>query len=229
MFKSAVGAKLVMAVTGLLLFGFVIAHLLGNLQTFIGPEALNAYALHLRDLGPVLWVGRIVLILALLTHISAAIWLTRKNMDARPEAYAFQQDFPNSTTMSRHMLLTGWLILAFLAYHLAHFTFQVTHPEYRELHWKLADGRTGHDVYNMVVAGFQSPWLVGLYLVAQLFLWMHLSHAISSVLQTLGLKNPKNERLVDAAGPVVATLIAIGYVSIPLAVLTGVVRAVTQS
>lgn len=229
MFKSTVVAKLTMAVTGLLLLGFVIGHLAGNLQIFMGPETLNAYAMHLRDLGPLLWVARIGLLAALIVHLVAAFSLTRLNTGARPEGYAYQLDFPNSTTISRHMLLTGMLVLAFLLYHLAHFTFQWTNPEYKELHWKFVDGHEFHDVYNMVVLGFSSPWIVGLYLVAQLFLWMHLSHALTSVTQTLGIKGTRNRAWLDAVGPLLATAIAIGYISIPLAVLTGVVGAVTQS
>jgi succinate dehydrogenase / fumarate reductase cytochrome b subunit len=213
-----------MAITGFAVLLFVLGHLAGNLQVFGGQDVINLYALHLRDLGPLLWVARIGLLAVFVTHIALAISLTRRNSSARPEGYAFQTDYPNSTVASRHMWLTGWLILAFVIFHLAHYTFQWTHPEYRELHWKAPDGREGHDVYTMIIKGFSQPFLVGLYIVAQVFLWLHLSHAVSSMLQTLGLKNPRNEKLLDLAGPLLATLIFVGYVSIPLAVLFGVVR-----
>ena len=102
-------------------------------------------------------------------------------------------------------------------------------PSYGDLHWRLINGMECHDVYNMVVAGFSNPWIVALYLVPQVFLWMHLNHALSSVFQTLGLKTARNESLIDAIGPVVASLIFIGYISIPLAVIAGVIRPITQS
>ncbi|MBY0587816.1 succinate dehydrogenase cytochrome b subunit [bacterium] len=229
MFPSAVGSKLLMAATGLAILLFVLGHLAGNLQFFGGPDVINTYALHLRDLGPLLWVARLGLLAAFALHLSLAVSLTRRNSLARPEGYAFQTDFPQSSVASRHMWLTGWLILAFVVFHLAHFTFQWTHPEYRELHWKASDGREGHDVYSMIIKGFSQPFLVGLYIVAQVFLWLHLSHAVSSMLQTLGLKNPRNEKLLDLAGPVLATIIFVGYVSIPLAVLLGVVKPIVIS
>ncbi|MBX9654436.1 succinate dehydrogenase cytochrome b subunit [bacterium] len=228
MFQTANSAKLVMAFTGIILFGFVIAHLAGNLQVFAGPDQLNGYAMHLRDLGPLLWGLRIVLLIALFVHIAAAISLTKQNNDARPTPYAKPLNFPASSPLSRHMLLTGWTIAAFVVYHLGHFTFLVTNPSYKELHWKFHDGTEWHDVYGMVVVAFSNPWIVVLYLIAQVFLWMHLSHALSSVFQTLGLKNARNESFINAIGPVVATAIFIGYASIPLGVLTGVIRAVTQ-
>jgi succinate dehydrogenase / fumarate reductase cytochrome b subunit len=229
MLRSAVGSKLLMAFTGLALLLFVIAHLAGNLQVFGGPDVLNLYALHLRDLGPLLWIARIGLLVLFGTHLALAVSLTRRNNQARPQAYAFQIDYPQSTVASRHMWLTGWLILAFVVFHLAHYTFQWTHPEYRGLHWKAPDGREGHDVYAMLIAGFSQPFLTGLYVVAQIFLGLHISHAVTSMLQTLGLKNPKNENYVRLAGPVLATLIFVGYVSIPLAVLFGVVKQVSPS
>jgi len=230
MFQTANSAKLVMAFTGIILFGFVIAHLAGNLQVFAGPEQLNGYAMHLRDLGPLLWGLRIVLLIALFVHMAAAFSLTKQNNDARPIPYSAKRplDFPASSQMSRHMLLTGMTIAGFVVYHLAHFTFLVTNPSYKELHWKFADGKEWHDVYGMIVAGFSVPWIVAIYLIAQVFLWMHLSHALSSVFQTLGLKNARNESFINAMGPVVATAIFIGYASIPVGVLTGVIRAVTQ-
>ncbi len=229
MLRSAVGSKLMMAFTGLAVLLFVIAHLLGNLQVFGGPDVVNLYALHLKDLGPLLWVARIGLLTVFVTHLALAVSLTRRNAAARPQAYAFQIDYPESTVASRHMWLTGWLILAFVVFHLAHFTFQWTHPEYRGLHWKAPDGREGHDVYAMMIAGFSQPFLVALYIVAQIFLWLHISHAVSSMLQTLGLKNPRNENLLGLAGPALATLIFVGYVSIPLAVLFGVVKQASPS
>ena len=230
MFQTAIPAKLVMAFTGLLLFGFVIAHLAGNLQVFAGPEQLNGYAMHLRDLGPLLWIARLVLLFALIVHIGAALALTRQNNEARPQSYAYPfNTFPKSSVISRHMLLTGGVIAAFVVYHLAHFTFLVTNPSYKNLHWKFADGKEFHDVYNMIVAGFSDPWIVGLYVIAQVFLWAHLAHALSSVFQTLGLKTARNESFINAIGPVIATVIFIGYVSIPLAVMAGVIRPVTQS
>lgn len=229
MFKSAIGAKVIMAVTGLLLFGFLIAHLAGNLMVFGGPNYLNGYAMHLRDFGPLLWVARLGLLAVLVVHLLAAFSISRRNANARPEPYAYQPDFPKSNALSRHMLFTGMVILAFLVFHLAHYTFFLTHPQYKELHWTFPDGKHWHDVYAMVIEGFRVPWLVGLYFVAQIFLWMHLSHALSSVFQTLGFRNPRNDRFFAALGPAVATVLSAGYLSIPLAVLLRVIGPVTNT
>lgn len=222
MFRTSVAAKTVMAATALMLFGFVVGHLLGNLQIFLGPGALNAYALSLRDHLGLLWAARVVLLAALVLHVATAVHLTRKNRMARPDRYVLQR-YPHSDVAARAMLLTGWLILAFVLFHLAHYTFCWIHPEYAALEWTAPDGRRGHDVYTMTVLGFQSPLIVLIYIAAQVVLAMHLSHGLSSVVQTFGFKTHRNERAVNKIGPVLAGAIFVGFVSIPISVLLGFV------
>ena len=225
--RNSVSAKLLMAITGILLLGFVVAHLSGNLLVFAGRDSLNSYALHLRDLGVLLWIARIGLLAVFVVHLTLAIRLTLKNRDARRDRYVVHH-YPRSSVASRTMMTSGWLILAFVILHLAHFTFLWLHPEMASWHWTNPyDGRVGHDVYRTVYVAFQSPWYVGLYVVAMIFLAMHLTHAVTSIFQTLGLKTPRTERAILSAGPLVAGLILAGYISIPLAVHFGATESVS--
>lgn len=203
-----------MAVTGLALLGFVIGHMLGNLQIFIGQDQLNAYAANLQGMGPVLWVARLALLVLVGLHIWAAYSLTRENMQARPQNYRKEGTIQASYS-SRTMRWSGVIVLAFIIYHLLHFTVRVTHPEYSEL----IDGVGRPDVYQMVISGFSSIWVSGFYIVAMFLLAMHLSHGIASMLQTLGLRTSGTRRMVDSISWGVAAIIFVGNISIPLAVL----------
>ncbi len=218
---STIGSKFLVALTGLILVGFLCTHLAGNLLIFKGPDALNAYAKGLKDLGGLLWVGRIGLLGAFVLHVSLAIRMQVRNRSARPERYQYPGTVQASTA-SLTMLYSGLLILAFVVYHLAHFTLGLVHgtdtgSSLLELHDKL--GR--HDVYTMVLIGFSKWWVVLSYLIAQIVLWFHLSHGISSVFQTLGLNAPKYWPIIRGAGLLLATLIVVGNISIPVAVLLG--------
>jgi succinate dehydrogenase / fumarate reductase cytochrome b subunit len=215
---TSLGRKLVVALTGLLLLGFVVAHLLGNLQVFLGQEAVNAYALTLKELGPALWVMRFGLIATALVHVILSAQLAAANRAARPVRYRGSGNV-QITPAARGMLLTGLVILAFVAYHLAHFTWGLTHPE----HYALRDAEGRQDVYSMIILGFRQPLVCGLYMAAVLLLGLHLVHGVSSVFQTLGWNHPRCESLLSAVGPVLGTLIALGYVSIPGGVLLGYV------
>jgi succinate dehydrogenase / fumarate reductase cytochrome b subunit len=190
---SSVGSKTVMAVTGIALFGFVVVHMLGNLQVFLGPERLNAYAKGLEDLGPLLWVARI----GLLAYVGATAQVT---------SYA-----------ARTMFVSGLLVLAFVVYHLAHFTFGWIAPS----HHALTDAQGRHDVYAMVVRGFRIPAIAVSYLVAQAILASHLSHGLSSAFQTLGVTHPRLAFLKAGFGKAVAAGIFLGNASMPLAALLG--------
>jgi len=216
--NSSIGMKWTMSLTGLLLFLFVIAHMLGNLQIFAGPDQINSYAVHLRDFGPLLWVARLGLLILVLVHIAAAIRLTQLNRAARPVPYAVLTP-QVSGYAARTMLMGGLIILGFICYHLAHFTLGLTNPAEFALHD--ADGR--HDVYAMVVLGFRHPVISLIYILAMVPLALHLSHGVSSALQTLGANSPKYNTALRAVGPVVAAVIFIGNCSIPLAVLAGMV------
>lgn len=216
---SSIGAKLIVALTGAGLVGFVVAHLLGNLQIFLGAEALNAYAKGLADLGPILWVMRLGTLGLFVLHIGMAVRLSMMNKEARPVSYKTKRH-DASTVASRNMLLAGLMLLCFVLYHLAHYTFGVVDPEiYAQVD---AEGR--HHVYNMAVMGFQSVTASLLYIAAQVLLAMHLSHGVSSMFQTLGLNHPKYAPLIKRAGPGLAIVLFLGYTSIPVAVLLGILK-----
>ena len=208
-----------MALSGLALFGFVLFHLAGNLLVFLGPDALNGYAKKAEGLGPWLWVVRGGLLAALLVHIWTSVQVSLENRRARPQPYARFR--PVETTLAaRTMMATGILLLAFLIYHLLHFTFRVTNPEIS--HGLDALGR--RDVYTMVIRSFQQPLLSLAYILGVGAVCVHLSHGIASTCQTLGLTNERTLTLVSQAGAWAAVLIFLGYSAIPAAVLLGWVR-----
>lgn len=221
-FKTTIGAKTLMALTGLALLGFVLVHMLGNLQIFLGRDALNGYAAQLQSLGGLLWVARGGLLAVLVVHVAMAIRLTRANRMARPVAYASAR--PQVTSYAaRTMLMSGLIVLAFAAYHLLHFTLGVTHPGHHALKATL-DGQQVHDVYSMVVLGFRElPVALG-YLVAQALLALHLSHGASSLFQSLGVTHPSLKAVQAKAGPALALLIFAGNASIVLACWLGWVK-----
>lgn len=215
---SSVGLKLVMALTGIALLGFVLAHMAGNLQVFAGREKLNAYAKTLQDLGPLLWVMRLGLLGIFALHVWTAFRLTSQNRAARPTPYVVVAPSA-STYASRTMIWSGVIVLAFVAYHLAHFTFGWVHPEaYGKLDFA---GR--HDVYAMVVLGFRVPWIAGSYVASQVLLGLHVAHGASSLFQTLGCTSPRLECVKKAAGPALGAVIVLGNCAMPLAVLLGLV------
>lgn len=218
--RSSIGAKFVLAVTGILLFLFVVAHLLGNLQVFAGPEKLNHYAEALRELGPILLISRLGLLSTAIVHVAAALRVAKQNEAARPIAYQ-KQASRQIRPQTRFMLTSGLVILGYSLFHLAHFTWGKIYPEYFNAFEKLADGSERHDVYAMLVHGFEVWWLSGLYLFAMLFLAFHLAHGVSSVPQTFGWNHGKYQTLFRLLGPAVAALIFVGYASIPVAVLIG--------
>jgi len=208
-----------MAVTGIFLLGFVIAHLMGNLLIFGGPDALNTYAKKLRDLGPLLWVARLFLLAMVGIHIGTAIILAKENRAARPHRYACRKSI-QTTYAARTMVLSGYIVLAFIIYHLLHFTFHVTHPAISHLQDSL--GR--HDIYSMVILSFQDPLISGAYIFALALLALHLSHGFASLFQSLGLNDDRFEPVLSAVSKIIALLIFASYASIPVAALLGVVK-----
>lgn len=215
---SSVTAKIGMAVTGAGLVGFVVAHMLGNLQIFLGQEALNAYAYKLKSMPALLWVARSGLILLFGGHLGLAFYLRKLNKAARPLKYAFA-DPVEASFASRTMLLSGLVIFTFLIYHLLHFTLGVTNPDTHHL----VDANGHHDVYSMVVLSFQNVLISGAYIVAMLFLGLHLSHAISSMIQTLGFVSGESRAWIERIGIAMAGVLMVGNISIPLSVLLGLV------
>jgi succinate dehydrogenase / fumarate reductase cytochrome b subunit len=203
-----------MAVTGLVLFGFVVAHMFGNLQVYLGPEAMNHYAEFLREFlhGSGLWIARAVLLLAVALHIWAAATLSLESRSARPQGYRVETHRA-STYASRTMIWSGPLLALFIGYHLAHLTFGTVHPEFVE-----------GDVYHNFISGF-SRWPVSLlYIAAMLALGLHLYHGVWSMLQTLGLSHPRWNPLRMAFAAGITAIVVLGNVSFPVAVLAGYLR-----
>lgn len=220
-FKSSLGKKYIMAVTGLALFLFVIAHMAGNLQIFLGRSAINSYAAFLKSKPGLLWSARAGLLALVILHIVSAIQLAARNRKARPVRY--EEGRPTAASFaSRTILVSGLIILAFIVYHLLHFTFGVTDPQDFALK-DPTDPLGRHDVYGMMVAGFSNPWVSAFYIISMGLLCLHLSHGVSSMLQSLGVRNKSNVRAIHRAARIAALVIFIGNAAIPIAVLAGVV------
>jgi succinate dehydrogenase / fumarate reductase cytochrome b subunit len=218
-YQSSIGKKYIVGLTALILIVYVLGHLVGNLQIYLGQNRINTYAKFLHDLGPILWAVRVVLLAAFVTHIVATIQLANENRLAKPQKYAVA-GYQRSTMASRTMILSGLIVLCFVIYHLLQFTIHATNPEFRKLHDSL--GRP--DVYGMLILGFRNP-LVSLFYVLGLFLLAsHLSHGFESVTQTLGINNRRISRFVSVGGQTLTWLIFVGYVSIPASILLGVIR-----
>lgn len=216
--NTSIGKKWIVAITGLSLVGFVIVHMLGNLQILWpntgGPEHLNGYAEHLHDLGPLLWIARIVLLVFFFAHVYYTIKLARENRAARPERYARPAKISASVPVMT-MIVSGLILLGFILFHLAHFTFKWVKPEYQNYY----DAASRPDVYRMVVTGFSS-WPISLFYIFSMgLLCMHLSHGFSSVFQTFGIRNKLIAPLLDKGSYVLGFLLFLGNSIIPLAVL----------
>jgi len=217
--KSSIGSKVVMALTGLGLVLFVIIHMAGNLQMFVGPDAMNEYGVTLRKMPLFLWIARIGLLGIAILHVIVSIRLTLANRRARPVRYEHEKTVQASRS-SRLMILTGLIILTFLIYHLLHFTLGVADPK----SFALEDPQGRHDVYNMVIAGFKNPLISGGYILAMVLLFSHLGHGASSWMQSLGWNHPKYNGLIEKIGPVISWIVCLGFVAIPLAVLLGILK-----
>ena len=222
-FTSSVGRKAIMAVTGIILTLFVIGHMLGNLQLFMGEEAINRYARFLRIEPPLLWTVRLVLLAAVVLHIITGFQLWLENRRARPEKYVAMGTV-QATIASRTMIYTGLLVMGFVVYHLLHLTLHALGPQPGggppaggSLHGEV-------NVYRNVVAGFQDPFISILYIVGQLLLYFHLSHGIQSTFQTLGFSHPKYDPAVKRLGYALSFIIVAANISMPIAVLAGLVR-----
>jgi succinate dehydrogenase / fumarate reductase cytochrome b subunit len=218
---SSLGKKFVMAVTGAGLLCFLIGHMIGNLQIFLPPEAINRYAHFLQSTPELLWAARIGLLLLILLHIVSATRLSLDNRASRPVAYAMDPALQSSSYASRTMLLSGGIIAAFILYHLLHYTVRLESINGSPVPFHaLKDPVTGHnDVYAMVIAGFR-VWYVSLfYLIGVGLLCFHLSHGVGAMFQSLGLMNRAYRALIDKAAIVLSLVLFCGYLSIPVAVL----------
>ncbi|WP_435743526.1 succinate dehydrogenase cytochrome b subunit [Nocardioides sp. SYSU DS0663] len=219
--RSTVALKLVMAVSGLVFIGYVLAHMYGNLKAFGGHDAFNDYAHHLREFGEpllpyegFLWVMRVLLIVALVAHVASAVALWKRASSARTVKYAVKKN-AHSSLSSRTMRWGGLALLLFIAWHLLNFTVPKVNP---------AGGETD-DPFNLMVDTFDVWWMTLIYLLAMLALAMHLHHGTFSALQTLGLTNTASSRArAKQAGWVLAVVVAGGFSLVPLSVLAGIIE-----
>jgi succinate dehydrogenase / fumarate reductase cytochrome b subunit len=210
-YQASIGKKVVMALTGIVLFGFVVGHLLGNLQIYLGRERLNNYATALHGTPSLLWAIRVLLLCCLALHIIASIQLTKLKQDARPIGYIKRKDVQASYA-SRTMMWSGPIILAFVIYHLMDFTFGTVHPKFQEL-----------DVYANVIYGFRRVPVAAAYIVAMVLLGMHLYHGLWSMFQSLGVNHPRYTPIFKRFAAIATAFIVIGNISIPVAVMTRLV------
>lgn len=223
-YKSSIGKKWIVALTGLVLIGYVIGHLIGNLQIFLPDKGkINEYGYLLHSLGPALWAVRILLLACFVLHIITTIKLAAENRAARPSRYAVEER-QQASFSGRTMLISGLIVLCFVVYHVLHFTTHDIDKSFRDFHYVLPNGKEGHDVYRMIVLGFQNPFASGFYILGMVLLCSHLAHGFGSFFQTLGLNTRKTAPLIVNGGRVLAALIAVGYISIPVAVLTGYLK-----
>lgn len=211
MISSTVGKKILMAVTGILMALFLVAHALGNAAFLVGQEAINAYAHHLQSLGPLLWLERAIMLGVLVVHIWMGLSLTLENWKAKPEKYQVRR-YVKTGFASRTMLYTGLIILAFLIYHLLHFTIRVTNPGISEF----VDASGRHDVYTLALRSFEQAVITLLYIAGLAAVLLHLWHGLGSFFQTMGWNTDRSMPLVDAGGKVVATVLFLGFIAIPI-------------
>lgn len=216
LFSDSIGRKAVVAVTGLFMVLFVVVHLLGNSTIFAGPDGINVYAAKLHGLGPFVWVFRIFMGAMLCLHVVFAVLLTLENRAANPGKYAVKKML-KTTFAGETMIWTGLLLLAFLVYHLLQFTVRVT-PDIGEAARATRPG----DVFSMVWDSFRIPPIALVYVAAMVTLFLHLSHGIQSIFQTIGLNNEKTMPQFGALGKVLSALFLVGYSAIPVLILAGI-------
>lgn len=225
LYRTTIGKKVIMAVSGLVLVGFVVAHMVGNLKIFLGAESLQHYADFLREVGDplfpretLLWIARIVLLASVGAHITAAVQLTRLDKASRPQRYAVKKI--TRSYASRTLRWGGVILVLFIVYHILHFTLgQVGYTATRPYSGE-------EQVFNNVIYGFQNPLVAGFYITAMLALGMHLYHGVWSMLQTLGLSTNRRERFLRGVALVIAAAVVVGNISIPVAVLSGILKPI---
>jgi len=211
-YESTIGKKAIMAVTGLILFGFLIAHMLGNLQIFLGPAVMNHYAETLHGNPALLWSVRTILFVSVVLHIWASVSLWSLKKEARPVAYVRKANV-SSTWASRTMMLSGPVVAAFVVFHLLHLTTGTFHPQFVELH-----------AYENLVNGFLVIPVAVVYIIVMVLIGFHLSHGIWSMFQSIGFSHPKYTPMIKTFAAVFAWVLIGGFISVPVAVLTGLVR-----
>lgn len=240
LFRSSIGLKLVMGVTGVILVGFALVHMAGNLQVYLGANVFNSYAQMLKGTMALVWAVRVTLLVAVGLHIWAAVRLTGTNWTARPRGYESSRNYGRTSYAALFMRGSGVVILAFLVFHILHFTVgAVQHDNYtlyevlRDDVWvreaneallaNLPAHHIRHDAYSMFVLGFQNVWVSASYIVAMVLLGSHLSHGVASMLATLGYSTGPQRAQAERIGATIAAVITLGNLSFPIAVLAGVI------
>jgi succinate dehydrogenase / fumarate reductase, cytochrome b subunit len=241
LWASTVGGKALVALTGVVAVAYVIGHLSGNMLLWQGREAINSYAQFLKAKPALLWAVRAFLLAAFVLHVTVALRLNWRNRQARPVRYAHEATVQASWA-SRHMVLTGLVLLAFVIFHLAHYTWHVVKPavvvdaqgvehainygDLRERYVENGEVNYRPDVYSMVYYGFRNPVITALYILCMLMLLSHLSHGIGSLFQSLGLSGPRSRPVLARLGVLAAILIGAGNIALPLSVYFGAVPPV---
>ena len=210
-----------MAVSGFFLFLFVIAHMAGNLQIFLGPEAINRYGHFLQSNMELVWPARIGLLTLLVLHVWSAIKLSAENRAARPRQYA-EWNPTAASYASRTMLMSGLIVFCFIVYHLLHFTAQVEFINFTNQNFAtFEDAEKRHDIFKMMVVGFNKPCVSLFYILGMALLSLHLSHGVSAMFQSLGWKKRSYAPFLDGFAKAISWFIFLGYSSIPIAILLG--------
>lgn len=218
-FQSTVGKKVIMGFTGFVLFGFVIVHMLGNLQMFLGPDDINGYAKILKASPELLWAFRLGLLTMVALHIYSGVSLARLNRAARPVGYDVGGPV-GASVASRTMIWSGLIIFGFIVFHILHFTAGKVYPEY----FHKLDDQSRYDVYYMVVMGFSHWWVSALYIISMALLCLHLNHGVSAMFHSLGLRTPAYAQLQDYFAQAISWIIFLGMSSIPLGVTLGWIK-----
>ena len=222
-YKSSIGKKWVVALTGLVLIGYVLGHLAGNLQIFLAPKYINQYATFLHSLGAALYVIRAFLLVCFVMHVLTTILLAKQNRAARPQKYEVTAS-RQSSLATRTMVMSGGTLIFFLIYHLLQFTMRQT-PDIKALELQM-NGE--YDCYNMVILSFRNPFIAGAYILGLFSLCMHLSHGFQSFVQTLGLTSRKWVCVLEIGSRAFAWVIFLGYISIPVSSLLHILNPVLK-
>jgi succinate dehydrogenase / fumarate reductase cytochrome b subunit len=221
-FKSTLGLKYLMALSGFALVGFIFIHMVGNLQTFLGQDVFNEYAYKLQTLpAPILWGFRAFLLAAVAVHVITAIALARQNRKARPVANKYER-VKQASWGSRSMGLSGVILISFVVFHILHFTTKSLFDY--SMYKTVVNGTVFPDVYSILIAGFDKPLVAIFYIVAMALLCLHLTHGVTSMFQTLGLRNKKWKPAMDKFAITYGWIIFIGFIANPVAVMTGILQ-----
>jgi succinate dehydrogenase / fumarate reductase cytochrome b subunit len=225
LFCSSVGKKYIMAISGLVLFLFVTGHLIGNLQVFVGPEAINRYGDFLQHtMKEFLWPIRAVMLTLVVLHFWSASRLTLENRAARPVGYA-QWNPTAASYASRTMFMSGLIIAFFIVYHILHYTALVqvggVDLANADAFKTTVGGKEVHDIFKMLIVGFNKPLVSIFYVIAVGLISLHVCHGVEALFQSLGLKSPGYNKTVKCFANAIALFLFVGYSSIPVAILLG--------